>query len=108
MKNRYATSMSFFLFVTGTDIDHATVLVTRPCGNTSRCQDNKPDGVVMAEKLTIRDIARLSGVSKATVSRVLTQKPDVDPFTRERLLRCLAQQAYCPTFPVAACAEGGG
>ncbi|MFL5691944.1 MAG: LacI family DNA-binding transcriptional regulator, partial [Ktedonobacteraceae bacterium] len=43
----------------------------------------------MAEKLTIHDIARLAGVSKATVSRVLNQKPDVDPATRERILRIM-------------------
>ena len=32
----------------------------------------------MIEKATIQDIARMAGVSKATVSRVLNQKPDVD------------------------------
>src|SRR5258707_7188469 len=52
--------------------------------------------MVMAEKLTIRDIARLAGVSKATVSRVLNNKPDVDPHTRERVLRIVEELGFVP------------
>ena len=52
----------------------------------------------MTEKSTIQDIARLAGVSKATVSRVLNQKPDVDPTTRERILRIIEEQGYTPNF----------
>jgi LacI family transcriptional regulator len=106
MKNRYAMNINFFLFVTGTDIDYATVLATRPCGNTWRCQANKSEGVVMAEKLTIRDIARLAGVSKATVSRVLNQKPDVDPTTRERILRLIEERAFVPSITASRLAGG--
>jgi LacI family transcriptional regulator len=51
----------------------------------------------MAERATIQDIARLAGVSKATVSRVLNQKPDVDPATRERVLRIVAEQGFIPS-----------
>src|SRR5579859_5208607 len=50
----------------------------------------------MAEKLTIRDIARLAGVSKATVSRVLNHRPDVDPLTRERILRIVDEYEFVP------------
>lgn len=50
----------------------------------------------MAEKLTIRDIARLAGVSKATVSRVLNNKPDVDPNTRERVLHIVKEYGFVP------------
>ena len=50
----------------------------------------------MSEKLTIRDIARLAGVSTATVSRVLNQKPDVDPDTRKRILRLMEEQGFIP------------
>ena len=46
----------------------------------------------MAGKRTIEDIARLAGVSKATVSRVLNHKPDVDPATRERILSIIEEQ----------------
>jgi LacI family transcriptional regulator len=51
----------------------------------------------MPEKhLTIEDIARLAGVSKATVSRVLNRKPDVDPATRERVLHLMHQYGFVP------------
>ncbi len=52
----------------------------------------------MAEKrLTIEDIARLAGVSKATVSRVLNGKPDVDPATRARIRHLMEEQRYVPS-----------
>lgn len=51
----------------------------------------------MVEKLTIREIAQLAGVSKATVSRVLNQKPDVDPLTREHILRIMAEHNFVPS-----------
>ncbi len=55
----------------------------------------------MKEKLTIREIARLAGVSKATVSRVLNKKPDVDEATRERVLRIIEERGFVPdTFAV--------
>jgi beta-glucosidase len=50
----------------------------------------------MAERRTIRDIARLARVSTATVSRVLNQRPDVDPATRERILRLIVEVGYHP------------
>lgn len=106
MKNWYAMNINLLLFVTGTEIDHAIVLATRPWGNTTRCQDNKPEGIVMAEKMTIRDIARLAGVSTATVSRVLNQKPDVDPATRERILRLIEEQAFVPSITASRLAGG--
>ncbi len=60
----------------------------------------------MAEKITIRDIARFAGVSKATVSRVLNQKPDVDPTTRERILRIIEEQAFLPSITASRLAGG--
>ena len=60
----------------------------------------------MAEKITIRDIARFAGVSKATVSRVLNQKPDVDPDTRERILRIMEEQAFLPSITASSLAGG--
>jgi LacI family transcriptional regulator len=60
----------------------------------------------MAEKLTILDIARLAGVSKATVSRVLNQKPDVDPATRSRILRIMEEEGFVPSIAASGLAGG--
>ncbi len=49
------------------------------------------------KRLTIEDIARLAGVSKATVSRVLNGKPDVDPATRARIQRLMDEQGFVPS-----------
>jgi LacI family transcriptional regulator len=50
----------------------------------------------MARKFTIRDIAHLAGVSKSTVSRVLNNGADVDPLTRERVRRVIAERDFVP------------
>jgi beta-glucosidase len=50
----------------------------------------------MQGKPTIRDIAQLAGVSIATVSRVLHHKPDVDPLTRERVMRLIEEHGFVP------------
>ncbi|HEX7735252.1 MAG TPA: LacI family DNA-binding transcriptional regulator [Ktedonobacteraceae bacterium] len=60
----------------------------------------------MAEKLTIQDIARLANVSIGTVSRVLNNKPDVDPLTRERILRIVEERGYVPSITAAGLAVG--
>lgn len=57
-------------------------------------------------KLKIQDIATLAGVSKATVSRVLNNKPDVDPATRERILRIIEEQSFIPSMAAAGLASG--
>ncbi len=46
--------------------------------------------------VTSHDVARLAGVSQATVSRVLRQNPKVRPETRDRVLRVLAETRYEP------------
>ena len=60
----------------------------------------------MQERLTIQDIARLAGVSKATVSRVLNQKPDVKPATRERILRIVDENDFVPSITASGLAGG--
>jgi LacI family transcriptional regulator len=50
----------------------------------------------MAGKPTIRDIARLAGVSKSTVSRVLNGSANVDPITRERIRRVISERDFVP------------
>ncbi|HUY79660.1 MAG TPA: LacI family DNA-binding transcriptional regulator [Ktedonobacterales bacterium] len=60
----------------------------------------------MPSKLTIRDIARLAGVSTATVSRVLNHKPDVDPETRQRVMRVVDEHGYVPSVSASSLAGG--
>jgi DNA-binding LacI/PurR family transcriptional regulator len=47
-------------------------------------------------KTTIVDIASASGVSVATVSRILNEKPDVADETRERVLRVMDEIGFAP------------
>ncbi|MGF1761805.1 trehalose operon repressor TreR [Aliivibrio kagoshimensis] len=51
----------------------------------------------MLKKLTIVDIARLSGVGKSTVSRVLTNDPKVKPETREKVEKVIAENGFVPS-----------
>ena len=60
----------------------------------------------MQGKHTIEDIARLAGVSKATVSRVLNHKPDVDPATRERILHIVEEVGFIPSITATGLAGG--
>ncbi len=60
----------------------------------------------MSEKLTIHDIARLAGVSKATVSRVLNHRPDVNQATRERILQLMDEHGFVPSITASGLAGG--
>lgn len=46
--------------------------------------------------MTIKDIARLSGVAVSTVSRVINNHPDVSPESRERVLKIISEYNYVP------------
>jgi LacI family transcriptional regulator len=60
----------------------------------------------MPDRVTIQDIARLAGVSKATVSRVINQKPDVDAMTRERIMRIVDEHDFVPNVVASGLAGG--
>jgi len=60
----------------------------------------------MRKKSTIDDIAHLAGVSRTTISRVLNHKPDVDPDTRERILRIIEEQNFVPSTTASGLAGG--
>ncbi|HEX4204776.1 MAG TPA: LacI family DNA-binding transcriptional regulator [Ktedonobacteraceae bacterium] len=60
----------------------------------------------MSRKHTIEDIARIAGVSKATVSRVINHKPDVDPKTRQRILRIMEDEGFVPSITASDLAGG--
>lgn len=47
---------------------------------------------------TLDDVAREAGVSTATVSRCLNEKPKVSARTRERVLKTIDQLGYTPNF----------
>ena len=49
--------------------------------------------------MTIKDIARLCGVSVSTVSRVLNDRPDVSEENRRRVLEVIESSNYTPTTP---------
>jgi len=57
-------------------------------------------------KPTIDDIARRAGTSKATVSRVLNGKPDVDPETRRRIAAIVRELRYVPSPAATGLAHG--
>ena len=52
------------------------------------------------QKITIDEIARLAGVSKTTVSRVLLNKSIVKKETRQRILDIIKDKNYVPS-PIA-------
>lgn len=47
-------------------------------------------------KITINDIARLAGVSKRTVSRVINQSPKVGELTKQKVEQIIAEYNYVP------------
>ncbi|WP_139491769.1 LacI family DNA-binding transcriptional regulator [Brevibacillus dissolubilis] len=49
-------------------------------------------------KITIKDIAKLAGVSPATVSKIINNYEDVGEATRKRVLEIMEQQGYRPTY----------
>jgi LacI family transcriptional regulator len=55
--------------------------------------DRRPDQNFRG-RATIRDIADLAGVSIATVSRVLNDRPDVAPGTRETVLQVVREHGF--------------
>ncbi|MEZ6024074.1 MAG: LacI family DNA-binding transcriptional regulator [Hyphomonadaceae bacterium] len=61
-------------------------------------EDAKPPrrGLGGEKKPTINDVARLAGVSKKTVSRVINQSPFVKDGTREKINKIIAEIGFSP------------
>ena len=57
-------------------------------------------------KPTVHDIARLAGVSLATVDRVLNGRPGVRSVTRERVNEAIASLGYVRDLAAANLAKG--
>ncbi|MGR6859917.1 trehalose operon repressor TreR [Aliivibrio salmonicida] len=51
----------------------------------------------MTKKLTILDVAKLAGVGKSTVSRVLTNDPKVKPETRLKVEQIIKESGFTPS-----------
>ena len=49
------------------------------------------------KRVTLRDVARLAGVSHQTVSRAINDKGEIDPVTRRRVLDAARQLSYRPS-----------
>jgi len=49
------------------------------------------------QKTTIKDIAKMCGVSTQTISRVINKRPDVSPETREAVEKAIAEMGYQPS-----------
>ena len=47
-----------------------------------------------------------SEIGQATVSRVLNQKPEVEPATRERILRIMEEHGFVPSIAASGLAAG--
>lgn len=60
----------------------------------------------MQDKLTIQDIARLAGVSKATVSRVLNRNPNVRSELSARVMRIVEEHDFVPNVTATGLAGG--
>ncbi|HYN97736.1 MAG TPA: LacI family DNA-binding transcriptional regulator [Pilimelia sp.] len=54
-------------------------------------------GPATARRATLRDVARLAGVSHQTVSRAINDKGEIDPETRRRVLDAARQLRYRPS-----------
>src|SRR3954469_224948 len=64
----------------------------RENGDLSKNQGQKKS----ARKPTINDVARLAGVSKKTVSRVINRSPLLNEETRERVAKVIRELDYTP------------
>lgn len=52
------------------------------------------EGGPLMRRVTIKDIARMAGVSVTTVSRALNNAPEISPETRERILELCREEGY--------------
>jgi LacI family transcriptional regulator len=52
----------------------------------------------MGKKLTIMDIAKMAGVSRQTISRVLNNKPEVNEATRKQVQRIIEKHGFQPSL----------
>ena len=56
------------------------------------------------KSVSVKDVARLAGVSEQTVSRTVHDSPSVRPETKERVRAAMRELGYRPNLPVDRCA----
>jgi LacI family transcriptional regulator len=56
------------------------------------------NGVILVKELNSTEIARLAGVSRSTVSRVVNGYANVPPETRDRVMKVINENEYYPLF----------
>ena len=77
--------------------------VTEPVPTSSILEEIKLENLIgirtmtNSHRITINQIARDAGVSKQTVSRVLNNRPDVAPETRQRVQSIIDRKGYRPS-----------
>lgn len=49
------------------------------------------------KRTTIKQVAKVAGVSTQTISRVINDRPDVAPETRERVQQVIKELGYQPS-----------
>lgn len=77
-----------------------------PPGGTGVAQGRTAAGRPRQNDTVMTDVARLCGVSKMTVSRVLNGRPGVSPDTRARVLAAMAELNYRPNTAARALVTG--
>src|SRR5690625_4481646 len=60
-------------------------------------EEGESMAIAGASRATLAQVAHVAGVSKATASKVLNQRPAVSPRTRERVERGIAELGYVPS-----------
>jgi LacI family transcriptional regulator len=66
--------------------------------NTAPCDRKRlSESMTLTRRVTIKQVAKAAGVSTQTVSRVLNERPDVSPETRNRVQQIIARLGYQPS-----------
>ena len=65
------------------------------------------ESIEMKKKTTIKDVAKLAGVSSSTVSRVQSGSDKISRMTKEKVLQAMKKLDYSPNFSAQSLAGNG-
>ena len=84
--------MNFVIIITKKNIDQdeqmAVLVIVHPNKRNARW--------IWMESITIKDVAKMCGVGVSTVSRAINNHPDINPETREKILKVISEHNYIP------------